>query len=392
MSNATKIKTFRMATFVVAVLLGVAAAAVPAGPAYAATWSVVATPNASAGLNVLTGVDARGTTDVWAVGHADHSPAQPFQRPLALRWTGSSWTQVATPALAAGGTFRAVDGSASNNVWAVGMRSVPAGGGSVGAAPLTERWNGSAWSVTSSPTPSNATGAALEGVKTFSTASAWAVGNYTASTAPHARTLIERWDGTSWTVVPSPSPDPAVNLLSDVDGASADDVWAIGNVGNDGYGGTVAGVVLHWNGSAWSQATVPGTTSDGTLQVPTLQDVVAVASNDVWIVGRAFHFGLFRMVPIFIHWNGQNWQRGFVPNAPAGGFDGVSALSPTQVYAVGSVIARWNGSTWTLENATIPGSLLDAAATGPGTVWAAGYRYDSALAQIRTLTMRTTNG
>jgi hypothetical protein len=233
----------------------------------------------------------------------------------------------------------------------------------VGAAPLTERWNGSTWSVRSAATPPNASGASLEGVKTFS-GSAWAVGNYSASSAPHARTLIERWDGSSWTVVPSPNPDPAVNLLTDVDGAAADDVWAVGNLGSDGYGGTVAGVVLRWNGSTWSQIAVPGATSDPTLRLPVLEDVLAISRDDVWIVGRAFHFGLFRMVPIFMHWNGTGWQHGFVPGAPAGGFTGITALSPDRVYAVGDVTARWNGSAWSLESNNAPGRLLDAAATG----------------------------
>jgi hypothetical protein len=367
-------------------------AVVPAGPAHAATWTAVATPDASTALNVLTSVDARSPGEVWAVGHADHSPSQPFQRPLAARWNGSSWRLVGTPALAGDGWFRGVDGSSATNVWAVGMRSVPAGGGSVGSAPLAEQWNGSSWSVRPVATPPGASGASLEGVKSFSATDAWAVGNVGATTAPFARTLIERWNGTSWTVVPSPSPDPDVNLLTDVDGAAPDDVWAVGNVGNDGYGGTVAGVVLRWNGSTWSQVAVPGATSSDTLRLPVLEDVLAISRNDVWIVGRAFHFGLFRMVPIFMHWNGSGWQSGFVANAPAGGFTGITALSPTRVYAVGDVTARWNGTTWTVENAGVSGRPLDAAATGTSTVWAAGYRYDPASATIRTMSMRTTNG
>jgi hypothetical protein len=377
---------------VVAVVLGLAATAVPASPASAATWSAVATPNASGAANLFSGVDARGPNDVWAVGHADHSPSQPFQRPLAARWNGTSWSVTGTPALTGDAWFRGVDGSAAGNVWAVGMRAVPAGGGSVGAAPLTELWNGSNWSVRSAPTPPNATGASLEGVKTFSATSAWAVGNHTTSTAPFARTLIERWNGTSWSVVPSPNPDPTVNLLTDVDGAAPDDVWAVGNVGQDGYGSTIAGVVLHWNGSAWSRVAVPGAAGDATLRVPVLEDVLAISRNDVWIVGRAFHFGLFRMVPIFMHWNGTSWRHGFVAGAPAGGFTGITALSPTRVYAVGDVTARWNGIAWSLENPGAAGRAVDAAATGTGTVWGVGYRYDPTLAAIRTFAMRTLNG
>jgi hypothetical protein len=375
-----------------ALLLGTAGAILPAGPALAATWSTVSSPNASTGLNVLAGIDALATNNAWAVGRADHSPSAPFERPLVLRWNGTSWAQSSTPALSGDALLNGVDGSAANQVWAVGSRTVPAGGGSSTAEPLTERWNGTAWSVVPSAKPAGSTGSALTGVKTFSATSAWAVGSYNASGTPFARTLIERWNGTAWSVVPSPNPDPQVNLLSDVDGATADDVWAIGNIGNDGYGGTVAGIVLRWNGTAWQQVTVPGATSDATLRQPVLNDVHVRSADDVWIVGRAFHFGLFRMVPIFMHWNGTSWQNGFVNGAPAGGFNGVTALSPTKVYAVGDVTARWNGTAWSLESTAFPGPSLDAAATGTGTVWGAGSRYDPGLATFRTLTVRTTNG
>jgi hypothetical protein len=375
-----------------ALLLGTAGAILPAGPALAATWSVASSPNASTGLNVLAGIDALATNNVWAVGRADHSPSAPFQRPLVLRWNGTAWTQSSTPALPDEASLNGVDGSAADQVWAVGSRAVAAGGGSSTGATLTERWNGTAWRVVPSATPAGSIGASLAGVKTFSATSAWAVGSYSASGAPFGRTLIEHWNGTAWSVVPSPNPDPQVNLLSDVDGAAANDVWAIGNLGNDGYGGTVAGIVLRWNGTSWRQVTVPGATSDATLRQPVLNDVHVISANDVWIVGRAFHFGLFRMVPIFMHWNGSTWQSGFVNGAPAGGFNGVTALSPTKVYAVGDVTARWNGTTWSLEATSFPGPPLDAAATGTGTVWGAGYRYDPGLANYRTLTVRTTNG
>jgi hypothetical protein len=382
LSASTSDRRRILALSATALLLGTVGAVLPAGPAHAATWSVITTPNVSTGFNLLAGVDARGTADVWAVGRADHSSA-PFTRPLVLRWNGTSWAPASTPALAADATLRGVDGNAANQVWAVG---------SVGGATLTERWNGTAWSAVPSPNPAGATGAALDGVKTFSATSAWAVGSHSATTAPHGRTLIERWNGTNWAVVPSPNPDAQVNFLTDVDGATANDVWAIGNMGNDGYGGTVAGIVLRWNGAVWSQVAVPGAAGDATLRLPVLNDVHVVSANDVWIVGRAFHFGLFRMVPIFMHWNGASWQSGFVPGAPAGGFNGVTALSPTNVYAVGEVTARWNGTAWALEATSFPGTPVDAAAIGTSTIWGVGYRYDPALAQYRTLAVRTTNG
>ncbi|MEV0621749.1 hypothetical protein AB0I81_51080 [Nonomuraea sp. NPDC050404] len=374
----------RAALRVLPVLLALQVAVLlPAAPAGAATWAVVATPNASNELNAFEGVDALTTTDAWAVGRAEH-PGQPSVRPLTARWNGSAWSIVTTPAT--GGRLNGVDGSAPDNVWAVGA-------GTTG--PLAERWNGSSWSIVPTPAPPGALSASLSGVKTFSGTNAWAVGSYGTSAAPNTRTLIQRWNGTSWSIVPSPSPDPIRNLLTDVDGASANDVWAIGNAGDDGYGGgTVAGLVLHWDGSAWTQVNVPGAVSDGTFNLPVLQDVFARSANDVWIVGRAFSWIDFRVVPIALHWNGQTWQRSVMSTAPndGAGFHGVAALSATQVYAVGSVVARWTGTTWAAESFAPGGSLSDAAAIGPSTVWGAGSRYDTGLGRFRTLAVRTTNG
>ncbi|GIE96850.1 hypothetical protein [Paractinoplanes rishiriensis] len=298
----------------------------------------------------------------------------------------------AEPGLA--GELSGVDGSSATDVWAVGSREVVQAGGAINSGTLVERWTGGSWSVVPSPAPPNALGARLAGVKTFSATNAWAVGSYSASTQPGNRTLIQRWNGTAWTVVPSPNPDATTNLLTDIDGASANDIWAIGNMGFDGYGGTTTGLVLRWNGTAWSRVAVPGSESDATFSVPALHDVVAIAANDVWIVGRAFHRTLFTTMPIALHWNGSTWQRSFLTGAPndGQGFRSVAALSPTRVYAFGSTIARWSGSAWVPEAGTLPGLLADATATGPSTIWAAGNRYDLNAASPRTLAMRTTNG
>ena len=55
-------------------------------------------------------------------------------------------------------------------------------------------------------------------------------------------------------------------------------------------------------------------------------------------------------------------------------------------------IAGWTASGWAQESATVSGVIEDATATGTSTIWGAGYRYDTNLARIRTLAMRTTNG
>jgi hypothetical protein len=63
---------------------------------------------------------------------------------------------------------------------------------------LVMRWNGTGWAVVPSPSPSPHPDA-LQGVAVLSRTYAWAVGYQ------GGRTLIERWTGTAWTVQASPN-------------------------------------------------------------------------------------------------------------------------------------------------------------------------------------------
>jgi len=42
------------------------------------------------------------------------------------------------------------------------------------------------------------------------------------------RTFTEHWDGTAWTVVPSPNPSPEYDYLVGAAGFAGGDVWAVG--------------------------------------------------------------------------------------------------------------------------------------------------------------------
>src|SRR5438876_2306731 len=98
----------------------------------------------------------------------------------------------------------------ANDIWALGFGNVN--------GTLIEHWNGTAWSVVPSP---NVVGP-LYGVATVSVNDVWAMG------FSGVRTLIEHWDGTSWSVVSSPNVGAGSNQLVRSAAVSANDVWAVG--------------------------------------------------------------------------------------------------------------------------------------------------------------------
>ena len=79
-------------------------------------------------------------------------------------------------------------------------------------------------------------------------------GRYPAESGDNASTLIEHWEGTAWTVVPSPSPGTDASFLFGVRAATPTSIWAVGEVNNSG---AVTALVLHWNGATWAQQKLP---------------------------------------------------------------------------------------------------------------------------------------
>jgi hypothetical protein len=122
--------------------------------------------------------------------------------------------------------------------------------GNYGSGTLVESWDGTAWSVDPSPTPGTYGG--LSGVSCSSARSCAAVGNYSHGTGSGSsglgQPLVESWDGTAWSVVPTPR--PAVAYLYGVSCSSARSCQAVGDyAGNRGLSQTL---VESWDGTAWS--------------------------------------------------------------------------------------------------------------------------------------------
>jgi hypothetical protein len=300
---------------------GTAASAAPG-------WTVVPTADPSATKNVLNAVAVRGAADAWAVGHFT-APDQDDDglNMLTEHWNGSTWTQVAAPAvLHRDESLLAVSASSATDAWAVGFTKTV---GAAGRNPLAVHWNGSSWTIVATPTLTGGAKSTLNGVVALSASNAWAVGK-----GRNGAALAERWNGTAWSIVPSRNATTS-NLLTGVAAVAGNDAWAVGyTITTDGSNQPDRTLIEHWNGTAWSIVASPSPASNDTLS-----GVAARSAGDVWAVGtRLDRSGAIPIGRTLTeHWNGTSWSVVASPNVGANDnlLNGVSATTG-DVWAVGS--------------------------------------------------------
>lgn len=321
---------------------------------------------------------------------AQHPKATPTATQRLPVPPAKGWNAVTSPPVGQEGRLSGVAALSASDAWAVGQfhgtDSLP--------RTLAEHWNGSAWSVVTSPSPGQGSNE-LVAAAMLSASDVWAVGDqYNPPSPALSQPLIEHWDGASWSVVPVSPPGDGASLAG-VAGTSANDIWAVGlqtRVGGSGQADTTQPLIEHWNGTAWT--VVPGATlppaSYGGPTTGWLNAVVALSANNAWAVGTASGRSLIE------HWDGAHWV--IVPdagNTGGGGlgFSGIAAVSASDIWAVGSgalttsggcgegggiLLEHWDGSRWSdvAPAATSrPGydsSLTSVAAVAAHDVWAVG--------------------
>ena len=123
---------------------------------------------------------------------------------------------------------------------------------------LIEAWNGSSWSIVSSPNTSSTQNNDFTGVSCASASFCVAAGYSDNSVSPGGQTLIEAWNGSKWSIVSSPNSTPN-NVLTGVSCVSASFCVAAG------YSYDTSGIfqtlIETWNGSSWSIAGSPNTST-----------------------------------------------------------------------------------------------------------------------------------
>jgi hypothetical protein len=321
-------------------------------------WRITYTADSNTSLRDIVALNAK---EAWAVGNV---LVKGKPQPLVQRWNGQRWVRPALPATAKGTYLVSVSASSGSNVWI---------GGTDGTTrQVVLHWNGRRWNVTTTFFPAgtrtrpaaapSASGPPPTTVDTvfgprmlaFGAKDVWQFGQTKA--APTAD-VAQHFDGTRWSVVPSPAD------LTEFSAVSPNDIWAIGvlTAKRD-----QPAAVLHWDGSTWSVKREFGGAEYGGIFARSARDVsVALAG-----VKPAS----------LLHWNGTTWVESRVPgtNTILAPFtsDGKSGFWSGEL--MNGRVYHYQAARWTSTPTPTPkgghGMQVDSLAWIPGTtsVWGLG--------------------
>jgi hypothetical protein len=336
-------------------VVAVPPAVTSASSASSATFNIFNPPSQSGAPSGspegLTGVYAASPTDVWAVGGATGDPFE--------HWNGTSWTGQGLPAgLCTEANNQcgvsSITGTSADNITAEGGAIIDTGTSDV-AESVAFHFNGTSWSQMTIPA-----GVTLGPLAAFSATDLWSVNNDGDA---------EQFNGSTWTTTKLPITTTLPDLdMTSISGSSPSDIWAAGTASTEGVEHRkVAPVLEHFNGSTWSNVTVPvngGVTS-----------VADISPADAWAIDGGS----------LINWNGSGWSLVTATTQTGAAVTGsvLAALSPTDVWLGGATtLDNFNGTTWTSVPVPSTAALTPAgqtlaepdaaAAAGPGTVWFVG--------------------
>ena len=371
-------------SFLMIVWLGVAFRSSPRPPLTfpPCTWSVVPSPNylPVSRYNYLNAVSADAPNDVWAIGAGYVDAEGGTSVSTILHWDGSTWHQVG----ATGGRLQGISAESPSDVWTIGRTA--------------SRFDGSGWQTTTLADPGTKFWN-LSAVHAVSPSDVWAVGG-TADPGGVGAPLIEHWDGSRWSIIPttgvprSPLNGATQAGLSAVSVGPDGTVWAVGEATTTTAGGSQQPLILRGDPSGFATVAapppIPGKSVDWLFGVAaSVQSAVAVGSYSF-----TDGYGGRGDAAFALRWDGAAWNESALPAFPdSSRLDGV-AYRGDETLAVGSaggkaLILTRSGSSWTQAGTSgSKGTSLQAISVAPdGSVWVVGSRTASGGAQ-RTLTMR----
>ncbi len=289
--------------------------------------SGIASAQSGASEFTMTGVVCTARSSCLAVG--DYADSTGASRPLSELWNGTSW-QVLTIHGPRYSGLNALSCPAASSCMAVGFSRY---------GTLAEAWNGTTWTKTVSPGPVGSIDTNLSSISCAAVNNCVAAGYYL-NAASTWLTLTESWDGSTWTIVPSP--DPSGVAGSEFIGVSCPGPNSCVAVGEsfDSTGNTFTLAEI-WDGSTWSLVTSPNSAS-GSEDV--LNSVSCVSSSQCTAVGQ--YAALNEASPPLVEvWNGTVWSlvAGVPGNGQLASIDctGVSTCMAIGSYADDEIDGAW---------------------------------------------------
>jgi hypothetical protein len=290
-------------------------------------WTPQEAPEPSgSSASELSGVSCASATDCVAVGnHLDEGT----KKTLAMTWDGSSWSLVSTPNPSGASSSELTEVACASSTMCLAV-------GSYVDSSITKsfaaRWDGTSWSLSSTPSPSGATSSELSGVSCVSTTDCTAAGSYVDALGVR-KTLVLRSLLTIWSVEPTPDPSGASSSeLSDVRCASSVPCTAIGSyVESD----TVKTLALRRGSSTWAVQSTPNPSGASSSQ---LAGIACPSSTACTAVGSSVD-GTDEL-PLALDWDGSSWSERTI-DAPAGAsaaeLAAISCATATDCSTVGSI-------------------------------------------------------
>jgi hypothetical protein len=279
-----------------------------------------------------------------AVGTA--GPTAGTTSSVAERWEGKAWRLQAIPTLP-GANLNAVSCASASSCIAVGGSN---------SGTLAEQWNGTRWRILPTQPPPGAQGAGFGGVDCTSARACIATGAYNAPSG-NVLSLAERWNGSSWRILPTPNPRRAVqSFLGGVSCSSASACTTVGE--QHSASGIVHTLAERWNGRSWRVQPTPNPRG---VQFASLPDVSCTSNSHCLAVGGSDQGTLAEL------WNGTRWRIQATPTpAPGASFSSVDCPAGSVCTAVGfyftdrggEVLAeRLQGSRWHVQSTPLlPGA------------------------------------
>jgi len=295
------------------------------------SWAKSTYSNPSGGVESrLNAVSCQSTTSCIAAG--SYVDSGKVTHPLAFKWNGTSWTQLAAPPQPGGSTAAELLGAtcppSSSGCGTVGTYTDSGGA----KRAYSDWWDGEEWNVGALPSPEGAKSSEATAIACKLEYACQAVGSYVDASGT-TKALATYWDGATWALKASPAPAGATySRLMSVSCSS----WFCSGVGlyKDGSG-VKKTYGVNYNGESWSVVTTPvpsGATSSE------ITGVSCIAISECTAVGSFERSS--ETLPVVMTWNGTTWTEqafgGESPTTPTQPLAGVSCPSSSMCQAVGS--------------------------------------------------------